>query len=227
MAGDRLVDRLVQVVGRDHVLLDPGLKASYERDWTGRYGAEARAVVRPANTSQTAAVLKLCTAADAAVVPQGGNTGLVGGGVPRGGKVLLSLKRLEQIEDFDPQAQQVTAGAGVTPERLNAHAAQAGLAIAVDLASRGSATIGGMVATNAGGIHVIRHGSMRNQVLGVEAVTAAGDVIGQLHGLAKDNSGYSLPALMAGSEGTLAVVTKARLRLVAVPSNRGTALARI
>jgi FAD/FMN-containing dehydrogenase len=152
------------------------------------------------------------------VVPQGGNTGLVGGSVPppdvAGAAAVLSLVRLTDLGPVDMAAGQVTVGAGVTLANLQGHVAGSGLAFAVDLGARDTATIGGMVATNAGGIHVIRYGGMRAQVMGLEAVLADGSVVTRLDGLVKDNTGYDLSQLLIGSEGTLAIVTRARLRLV-------------
>ena len=159
-----------------------------------------------------------------ALVPQGGNTGLVAGSIPLAGEVVVSLSRLSELGRVDRLAGQVTAGAGVTLAALDAHAAGAGLAFGVDLGSRDSATVGGMVATNAGGLHVVRHGPMRAQVVGVEAVMGTGQVVSRLGGLIKDNTGYDLAQLLCGSEGTLGIVTAARLRLVAPPGQVVTAL---
>jgi FAD/FMN-containing dehydrogenase len=219
-----LLDVLQDVVGPRHLLTDPELTAAYERDVTGRYGARAAAVVRPADTAQVAAVLAACTAAGVAVVPQGGNTGLVGGGVPRGGEVVLSLTRLTEIGPVDRTAAQVTAGAGVTPVALERALAGTGLALGVDFGARGSATLGGMVATDAGGAQVVRHGTMRARVAGLEAVLPDGRVLRRLSGLVKDNAGYDLPQLLVGSEGTLAVITAVRLALVPAPARTATAL---
>jgi FAD/FMN-containing dehydrogenase len=172
-----------------------------------------------------AAVMRACARAAVPVVPQGGNTGLVGGGIPHGtgdsqagrvGKdsaVLVSLRRLVRLDPVDVLATQVTAGAGVTIANLRAHAARAGLEYGVDLAARDSATVGGTIATNAGGIQTIRYGHTRAQLLGVEAVLADGSVISRLGGLQSDNTGYDLAQLLTGSEGTLGIVTAARLRL--------------
>lgn len=150
-------------------------------------------------------------------MPQGGNTGLVGGGVPRGGEIVLSLSRLDTIEGVDEAAGQITVGAGSTLAAVQGKVATAGFDVGVDLAARDSATIGGMVATNAGGIHVLRHGSMRARTAGLEAVLSDGSVVSRLTGLVKDNSGYDLPGLLCGSEGTLGIITRVRLRLVARP----------
>ncbi|HEX8626874.1 MAG TPA: FAD-binding oxidoreductase [Catenuloplanes sp.] len=219
-----LEDRLRAVVGGQHVLVDPDLRAAYETDWTRRFTGTARCVVRPADTAQVAAVLRTCSAAGATVVVQGGNTGLVGGAVPGGGEVLLSLTRLRDIEPVDEVEAQVTVGAGVTLERLQQHTRPVGLDVGVDLAARSAATIGGLVATNAGGVRVVRYGSMREQLTGCEAVLADGTVVTRLAGLAKDNTGYDLTQLLAGSEGTLAVITRVRLRLVPLLTARAVAL---
>ena len=208
------LDALRAVVGEEHVLVDEDLTASYERDWTGRFAGRAGCVVRPASTDQVAAVVRTCAEAGAPIVVQGGNTGLVGGGIPAGGEVLLSLTRLDDLGEVDVAAAQVTAGAGVTLAALQAHARAAGLDFGVDLAARDSATVGGLVATNAGGIRVLRYGSMRSQLLGAEAVLADGSVVSRMAGLLKDGTGYDLISLLAGSEGTLGVVTQVRLRLV-------------
>lgn len=168
-------------------------------------------------------MLRACSAARAPVVPQGGNTGLVGGGVPRDGEVLLSMARLTSLGAVDPLAGQVTVGAGATLASVQRHAATAGFSFAVDLAARDSATIGGMVNTNAGGLKVLRWGSMRAQVAGLEAVLADGRVISRLGGLPKDSTGYDLVGTLVGSEGTLAVVTAVRLRLIPLPRRHVTA----
>ena len=157
-------------------------------------------------------MLGRCREAGVPVVPQGGNTGLVGGGVPRHGEVVLSLARLDRLGPVDTDAAQVTAGAGVSLQRVAD--ADPGLDLGVLIASRDSATVGGAIATNAGGLRVLRYGPMRAQVRGVEAVLADGTVVSHLAGLVKDNTGYDYPGLLAGSEGTLAVVTAARIQLV-------------
>jgi FAD/FMN-containing dehydrogenase len=219
-----LRDDLAAIVGLQHVITDSDLKASYETDWTRRFSGSALLVVRPGSTAEVAAVLAACQAAGVRVVPQGGNTGLVGGSVPRGGEVVLSTRRLTDIGQVEVAAAEVVVGAGVTASALNATAAPYGLRLGVDLASRDSATVGGMVATNAGGINVLRHGMMRAQVAGVEAVLADGRVLDRLQGLKRDNTGYDLPGLLAGSEGTLAILTRVRLRLVPVFSSHAVAL---
>jgi FAD/FMN-containing dehydrogenase len=216
-----LLREFTSVVGEAHVLTGDAT-AGYAVDWTGRFRGHAAAVLRPADTGQVAAVLARCHEAGVAVVPQGGNTGLVGGGVPLHGEVVLSLSRLDRLGPVDADAAQVTAGAGVPLQRVAG--ADPGLDLGVLIASRGSATVGGAVATNAGGLRVLRYGPMRAQVRGVEAVLADGTVVSHLAGLVKDNTGYDYPGLLAGSEGTLAVVTAARLQLVPRPSGPVTAL---
>jgi len=221
---DPLAGRLAGVVGDAHVLTDPDLRAQFETDWTRRFGGPSRLVVLPGSTDEVAAVLRACAEAGAAVVPQGGNTGLVGGGVPRAAEVVLCLRRLDDVGPVDELAAQVVVGAGATLAAVQRAARAVSLDVGVDLASRDSATIGGMVATNAGGIHVLRYGGMRGQVVGVEAVFADGSVVARLGGLGKDNTGYDLPGLLTGSEGTLAVITRVCLRLVPLLPARAVAL---
>jgi FAD/FMN-containing dehydrogenase len=173
---------------------------------------------------EVAAVVDACRAAGTALVPQGGNTGLVGGSVPLAGEVVLSLRRLDAVGAVDPVAGQLTAGAGATIASVQATARAAGWDYGVDFAARDAATIGGTVATNAGGLRVLRHGSTRAQLLGVEAVLGDGSVVRRLSGVLKDATGYDLAHLLCGSEGTLGVVTAARLRLVPRHDERVVAL---
>lgn len=219
-----LRDALLRAVGREHLLEDPELRASHERDWTGRFGGSAACVVRPADATEVAEVVRACAAAGAAIVPQGGNTGLVGGGVPRGGEVVLSLRRLDAVEAVEDGSGGILAGAGATLVAVQRAATGAGFAFGVDIGPRDSCTIGGMIATNAGGMHVVRHGSMAAQVIGVEAVLADGTTVGRVPALEKDNAGYRLGAMLAGSEGTLGIVVRAHLRLVAAEPERAAAL---
>lgn len=223
---DSFVASLVDAVGEAHVITDASMRASYERDWTGRFTGVARAVVRPANTQQVAQVVHACAAAGVPLCVQGGNTGLVGGSVPVGvdGAVVVSLSRLTMIDPVDVIAGQVTVDAGVTLSALQQHVRSDGFDFGVDFAARESCTVGGMAATNAGGERVLRYGTMRAQVLGVEAVLADGTTVSRLAGLPKDNTGYDLVSLLVGSEGTLAVVTRLRLRLVPLLPARVVAL---
>ncbi len=211
------IDDLCAVVGEGNVLVDDDLRAGYEHDWTGGYSGPSAAVVRPGSTDEVVEVVRVCARHGATIVPQGGNTGLVGGGVPRAGaqdQVVLSTTRLDGLGAVDRDAMQVTAGAGVTMARWRDVARHADLDAPVDFAARDSATIGGAISTNAGGSRVLRFGTMRRQVVGVEAVLANGAVVGSLHGLPKETAGLHWPSLFSGAEGTLGIVTRARLRLV-------------
>ncbi len=219
-----VLDALGEVVGRRALLTDPELTAPYGRDWTGRFVGRPPAVVRPASTEEVAAVVSTCAEHGVAVVPQGGNTGLVGGSVPLAGEVVLSCTRLRPGPEVDAAAGQVTVGAGTSIASLQGAARAEGWEYGVDLAARGTASVGGTIATNAGGLHVLRHGATRAQLLGVEAVLGDGSVVSHLGGLLKDNTGYDLAGLLCGSEGTLGVVTAARLRLVPPHPERVVAL---
>jgi FAD/FMN-containing dehydrogenase len=211
---------LAEIVGRRHVLADTDLKSSFESDYTGRYRGCARLVVRPADAGQVAGVMAACAADGAAVVPQGGNTGLVGASVPRGGEVVISLSRLTDIGDVDTALGQVEVGAGATLAALQTVARAAGQDAGLDFGARDSATIGGIVACDAGGARALRHGTARAHVAGVEAVLADGSTVSRMAGLTKDNAGYNLPALLVGSEGTLGIVTRVRWRLVPLLRSR-------
>ena len=213
-----LLDELRAIAGPAHVLADPDVVAGYATDWTRRYAGAASCVVSPGTTAEVAEAVKACAGYGAQVIPQGGNTGLVGGSIPPARSdladcVILSTRRLTDLGPVDPRSRQVSAGAGVTIARLAAHAAAAGLRYGVDLASRDSATVGGTIATNAGGIHTIRYGPTRAQVAGLKAVLGDGSVVGSLAGLTAGSTGYDLAQLLVGSEGTLAVITEARLAL--------------
>jgi FAD/FMN-containing dehydrogenase len=211
---DALLAELTAICGPEHVLTDPDVTAGYATDWTRRFRGLARCVIRPGDADEVARALVACGRHGIPVVPQGGNTGLVGGGVPASqDAVVLSARRLRRLDPVDTLSGQVTAGAGVTIAELRAHAAAVGLEYGVDLAARDSATVGGTIATNAGGIQTIRYGPTRAQLLGLEAALADGSVISRLAGIQADNTGYDLTQLIAGSEGTLAVITAARFRL--------------
>lgn len=210
----RVLRQLRDIVGPGHLIVEPEVMASYAIDWTGRFVGQPTAVVRPGDGREVAAVVSLCKDAGVALVPQGGNTGLVGGSVPLEREVVLSLRRLAGVSDVDALGGQLSAGAGTTVADVQVAAAEAGWAYGVDLGSRDSATIGGTIATNAGGLQVLCHGPTRAQLVGCEAVLGTGDTVSHMGGLMKDNTGYDLGGLLCGSEGTLGVVTAVRVCLV-------------
>lgn len=222
--GESLRRDLTEAVGPAQVLTEPDLTASYTRDWTGRFRGATPAVVRPADVNEVAAVVAVARRHDVALVPQGGRTGLVGGSVPLAGELLVSLTRLDQSIEVDERTGQATVGAAASLEALQAAAHVHGWAYGVDLAARGSARVGGTIATNAGGLRVLRHGDTRRQLRGVEVVLGDGSVVAHLGGLEKDNTGYDLAGLLCGSEGTLGIITRARLALVAPARERVVAL---
>lgn len=215
---------LVEVLGPRGVVTDADLTATHTADWTGRYRGTTAAVLRPTDAAQVAATVAICRRHGLAIVPQGGLTGLVGGSVPHHGEVVLSLRALDHVGEVSLRSMQVTVGAGTTLSAVQAAARPHGLTLGVDLAARDSATIGGMVATNAGGLHVIRHGPMRHQLVGHEAVLGTGATVSHLGGLVKDNTGYDLGGLLCGSEGTLGVLTTIRVALVPLEPHRVVAL---
>ena len=221
-----LLTDLRAAVGPAFVLHDGDLSA-YEVDWRKRYQGRALAVVRPANAGEVAAVVRACDAHGAGVVPQGGNTGLVGASIPdqSGTQVLLNLGRLNRIRAVDVANLTMTVEAGCVLQAAQEAAAAHGLLLALSLAAEGSCTIGGNLATNAGGTQVLRYGNAREQCLGLEVVTAQGELWSGLSGLRKDNTGYDLRDLFVGSEGTLGVITAATLKLVPQPAARVTAMA--
>jgi FAD/FMN-containing dehydrogenase len=221
-----LMEALAAVVGASHVLSDGDLSA-YELDWRKRWHGKAMAVVRPASTGEVAAVVSACAAFGVSLVPQGGNTGLVGGGVPdaSGRQVLLSLQRMHRVRAIDTANLAMTVEAGCVLQTVQAAAETAGLLFPLSLAAEGSCTIGGNLATNAGGTQVLRFGNARELCLGLEVVTADGEVWDGLSGLRKDNTGYDLRDLFIGSEGTLGIITAATLKLYPRPAATMTALA--
>jgi len=196
---------------------DPADTARYARDWIGKYVGTAPLVVRPRTTEEVAHALAACTELDVPVVPQAGNTGMVGGGVPRAGEVVLSVERLNAIEAFDEASATVTVQAGVVLETLQGYLAERGYDMPVDLGGRGSCQIGGMIATNAGGVKVLRYGHMREQVRGLEVVLADGTVVSGLNILKKNNTGLDLKQVFIGSEGTLGFIVQADIRLLPAP----------
>ena len=195
---------------------DPDLLDPWLTDWRGRYTGRARGLASPANTQEVATLVKLCGKQGVAIVPQGGNSGMVGGATPgrSGNEIILSLRRMNAVRSFDPESMTITCEAGMVLQTLHETVETKGLRFPLTLGGKGSATVGGLVSTNAGGTQVLRHGTMRAQVLGLEAVLADGSVLDTLTPLKKDNRGFDLKQLLIGSEGTLGVVTAATLRLL-------------
>jgi FAD/FMN-containing dehydrogenase len=223
-----LLDSLRAAVGDLHVLTGGDLSA-WEQDWRKRVRGKALAVVRPATTAEVAAVVRACAAAGTPIVPQGGNTGLVAGSTPdeSGREVVLSLTRMNAVRGLDRDNLTMTVEAGCVLQALQDHAEAAGLLFPLSLAAEGSCTIGGNLATNAGGTQVVRYGNARELCLGLEVVTAQGEVWDGLSGLRKDNTGYDLRDLFVGSEGTLGVITAATLKLYPMPAATLTAWAAV
>ena len=223
-----LIEQLRAAVGAAHVLVDGDLSA-YEMDWRKRAQGKALAVVRPANTQEVAAVVKLCAASGTPIVPQGGNTGMVVGSTPdaSGREVVLNLGRLNRIRAIDEGNLTMTVEAGCILQVLQEKAEAAGFLFPLSLAAEGSCTIGGNLGTNAGGTQVVRYGNTRELCLGLEVVTAQGEVWDGLSGLRKDNTGYDLRNLFIGSEGTLGIITAATMKLYPLPTATLTAWAAV
>ncbi|KPF64540.1 FAD-binding oxidoreductase [Porphyrobacter sp. AAP60] len=213
------------LLGPRGITTDPESMDVWLTDWRGRYTGKAVAMASPASTAEVAALIRLCAAHRVPIVPQGGNSGMAGGATPdaTGTALLLSLRRMNAIRAIDPQAGQVVCEAGLILQNLHDAAETEGMRFPLTLGGKGSATIGGLIATNAGGTQVLRHGTMRAQVLGLEAVLADGTVLDTLTPLKKDNRGFDLKQLMIGSEGTLGIVTAATLRLLPAAVGRATA----
>ena len=223
-----LIESLRRAVGPDHVLTEGDLSA-YEQDWRRRLHGKALAVVRPANTEQVAAVVRACAAAGTPIVAQGGNTSLSVGSTPdtSGREVVLSLTRMNAVRALDKDNLTLTVEAGCILQNVQDTADQAGLLFPLSLAAEGSCTIGGNLGTNAGGTQVVRYGNTRDLCLGLEVVTAQGEIWNGLRGLRKDNTGYDLRDLFIGSEGTLGVITAATLKLYPKPAAQLTAWAAV
>ena len=219
------LDAATQLLGPRGITADPEAMDAWLTDWRGRYTGRALAMASPASTHEVAALVKLCAEHHVPIVPQGGNSGMAGGATPdaSGTALILSLRRLNTIRTLDVEAGQVLCEAGVILQTLHDAAEAAGMRFPLTLGGKGSATIGGLISTNAGGTQVLRHGTMRAQVLGVEAVLASGAVLDTLTPLKKDNRGFDLKQLLIGSEGTLGIVTAATLRLLPAPIGRATA----
>ncbi len=221
-----LIDDLRAAVGPGNVIAG-GDQPAFENDWRKRWQGRALVIVRPGNTDEVAAVVRACVVHGVSIVPQGGNTGLVGGGVPdaSGAQVLLSLQRMNRVREIDAANLTLTAEAGCVLQAVQQAAAAQSLLFPLSLAAEGSCTIGGNLATNAGGTQVLRFGNARELCLGLEVVTPQGEVWHGLSGLRKDNTGYDLRHLFIGSEGTLGIITAATLKLHPQPAAVCTALA--
>jgi FAD/FMN-containing dehydrogenase len=217
--------RLSALLGSAGLLTDPADIAPHCLDWRGLIQGTALAVARPADTAQVSATLRLCADAGVSVIPQGGQTSMAAGATPAptGQNLVLSLSRMNRVLDVDPLDLTITAQAGVTLKAAQNAAAEAGCLLPLSISSEGSATIGGVLATNAGGNNTLRYGNARDQLLGLEAVLADGSVLPVLRRLRKDNTGYALRQLISGSEGTLAVITAAVLKLEPRPAQAETA----
>jgi FAD/FMN-containing dehydrogenase len=220
-----VVAALQTLLGQNAVITDQRELLPYQTDWRGLYKNSALCAVLPESTEQVAALVKLCVAAETKIVPQGGNTGLVAGGVPAQGppQVILSLKRMNKILALEDD--HVIVQAGLVLQTLQEAAAARGRLFPVSLGAEGTAQIGGLISTNAGGVNVLAYGSMRAQVLGLEVVLADGRILNGLRALHKDNTGYDLKQLFIGAEGTLGVVTAACLKLHPAIAARATVLA--
>ena len=216
---------LAAIVGDANVLTDERDTAGHFTDWRKQYRGAADCVVRPADTREVAAVVKLCAREGVAIVPQGGNTGLSGGATPTGTRreIVVSLGRMNRIREIDPLDDSLVAEAGCILANIQQAAETAGRYFPVSLAAEGSCQVGGILSTNAGGVNVLRYGNTRDQVLGLEVVLADGSVWNGLRSLRKDNTGYDLKHLFIGAEGTLGIITAAVLKLRARPSASATA----
>jgi FAD/FMN-containing dehydrogenase len=219
-----MLSSLADVVGSSHVITDGDVLAGRSGDWTGRYAGKASALVRPGSAEQVAEVLRVCRDAGAHVTVQGGRTSLVAGTVPEHDDVLLSTERLSDVGAVDTVERRVTAAAGATLAAVQSTAAAAGLVFGVDLSARDNATVGGMASTNAGGLRTVRYGNMGEQVVGLEVALPDGSLVRRHSHVRSDNTGYDLPALFVGAEGTLGVITSLDLLLHPTPSHRVTAV---
>ena len=227
MPDTSFIGRLQDVVGAKGLLLDSVDTEPFLQDWRGLFRVEAVAVVRPACAREVADVVGLCARFGVRVVPQGGNTGLAGGAVPLAGggpQVLLSLSRMNAVRRIDRVGMTMEVEAGCILQTAQEAARSQGRMLPISLASEGSAQIGGVIASNAGGVHVVRHGMTRQSVLGLEVVLADGTLLDGLRHLRKDNAGYDWKQLFIGSEGTLGIVTAAVLRLSPLMKHRSVSL---
>ncbi|OHC64638.1 MAG: hydroxyacid dehydrogenase [Rhodocyclales bacterium GWA2_65_19] len=212
-----LITELTGLLGERHVLTATDDVAPYCTDWRGRYTGSARCVALPGSTEEVAAAVRACAAASVAIVPQGGNTGLCGGATPVGGEVVINLRRMNRIRAVDADNNSITVEAGCTLQAVQEAATAAERLFPLSLAAEGSATIGGNLSTNAGGVQVLRYGNARELTLGLEVVLADGRIWDGLRALRKDNTGYDLKHLFIGAEGTLGLITAATLKLFPRP----------
>jgi FAD/FMN-containing dehydrogenase len=219
-----VLQKVSSLVGPSHVSTDPDVLAGRSVDHTGRYRGRASALVRPGSADEVAEVLRVCRDAGTHVTIQGGRTSLVAGTVPEHDDVLLSTERLRAISDVDTTERRIEVGAGATLAAVQRAAGAAGLVFGVDLAARDTATVGGMASTNAGGLRTVRYGNMGNQVIGLDVALPDGSVVRRHSRVRADNTGYDLPALFVGAEGTLGVITALDLRLHPDPAHRVTAV---
>jgi FAD/FMN-containing dehydrogenase len=229
-SGDRsaaLLTELRRIASADFLYTDAAALAPFCTDWRGRYNGQPLCVVMPVDTEAVAAVVSACAAAGVPVVPQGGNTGLCGGATPIGGEVLVSLRRLNRIRAVDADNNAITVEAGCTLHEVQQAAAAVNRLFPLSLAAEGSATIGGNLSTNAGGVQVLRYGNARELTLGLEVVLADGRIWHGLRALRKDNTGYDLKQVFIGAEGTLGLITAATLKLFPRPRSVATAWAAV
>src|SRR5271165_6864178 len=226
MPATELLDAIRAVVGARGLLTEPADTAPYTQDWRRLYQGRTPAVVRPANSAELAEVVRLCAAARVPLVPQGGNTSLVGGATPDAdnSQIVISTARMNRVRAIDPVDLTMTVEAGVTLKAAQIAAADAGCLLPLSISSEGSAQIGGVLATNAGGNNTVRYGNARDLVLGLEVVLPDGQVWNGLRRLRKDNTGYCLRQLFVGSEGTLGIITAAVLKLAPQPKEIAVAL---
>lgn len=222
----QFIQELTNLIGKNNVLIDIADQKKYVSDWFGRANGKALAVAKPANPKEITSIVKLSAKYHVAIVPQGGNTGLVGGGLPddSGQELVLSLERINKIRSLDALGKTISVDAGVILENLHQYTQEHGLEFPLTMGSQGSATVGGLLSTNAGGTAVLRYGNARDLCLGLEVITAEGEIWNGLRSLRKDNTGYDLRDLFIGAEGTLGIITGAVLKLVPLPKARLSAL---
>ena len=220
------LNELESIIGKNYVLTSEGETTPYLTDWRKRYTGKALAVLLPSNTQEVAAIVKACAKANIAIVPQGGHTGFCGGATPdvSGKQVVLNLKRMNQVREIDASNQTISMEAGCILQAVQERAASEGFLFPLSLGAEGSCMIGGNLATNAGGTNVLRYGNTRDLCLGLEVVTAQGEIWNGLKGLRKDNTGYDLRDLFIGSEGTLGIITAAVMKLYPLPISQWTTL---